>query len=98
MSTMVKCLYDGIRFYFTTKFREITYSRLYRGGRASFLEQRNFTEGKYVWNLGFMSTSRSKKLASEFKKTNSLNDNDEGILMIIDIPKLTTDIEYIEYQ
>lgn len=60
VSTYIKYLYDALRFYFTTKYREITYNVVYRGARVSLEEQASFgKEGRYLWNLGFMSTSRS---------------------------------------
>jgi hypothetical protein len=59
VSTYIKYLYDALRFYFTTQYREITYNVVYRGARVSLEEQASFgKEGRYLWNLGFMSTSR----------------------------------------
>lgn len=81
---MIKYLYDAIRFHFVRRFREIKYHKVYRGGRASLHEQSNFKEGQYLWNLGFMSTTRNEKQANQFKKKNSGNSStDEGIFMVI---------------
>jgi hypothetical protein len=41
-------------------------SVVYRGGRVSLTEQRSLVEKRYILNLGFMSTSRSKKVAEDF--------------------------------
>lgn len=68
VSTYIKYLYDALRFYFTTRYREITYNVVYRGARVSLEEQASFgKEGRYLWNLGFMSTSRLYKVADEFR-------------------------------
>lgn len=92
VSTYIKYLYDALRFYFTTKYREITYNVVYRGARVSLEEQRSFAEkGRYLWNLGFMSTSRSEKVAERFRSSGQNNpqaNKKEFILIVIKIPSL----------
>ena len=57
ISPYTQFLYEAVRFYFLNHYREINYRKLYRSSRVSLIEQRSFTPGKYLWNLGFMSTS-----------------------------------------
>lgn len=66
ISTFVRYLYEALRFYFTNRYREINYRKVYRGSRISFIEQNSFKPGRYLWNLGFMSTSVDRKTAVSF--------------------------------
>lgn len=90
ISTYVKYLYDALRFYFTTRYREITYDVVYRGSRVSLVEQMSFKAGRYLWNLGFMSTSRSEKTAYNFiaAHKNSKHDPNEVVLIVIKLSNL----------
>jgi hypothetical protein len=42
------------------------FKAVYRGARISLVEQRSFLPGRYLWNLGFMSTSLSQSTATGF--------------------------------
>ena len=71
ISIFTRYLYEAIRFYFLNHYRRINYNRVFRGSRVSLVEQKSLTVGKYLWNLGFMSTSVDEDAAREFLRNKS---------------------------
>ena len=60
VSTFIRYLYEALTYYFIEKHHRFKFveGEVYRGSRISVAEQRTFHKGKYLWNLGFSSTSR----------------------------------------
>lgn len=97
ISTFVKYLFDAIRFFFTTQHRMINYDIVYRGSRISLVEQRGFISGRYIRNLGFLSTSRNPDVARRFISGNDVEEQ-ELIFIVIELSKFTKNPVYLSDQ
>lgn len=56
------------------------------------VEQRAFVAGRYLWNLGFTSTSIDEDAALKFRAKNK----DEGVFIVILIKEDATKLEHLQ--